>query len=402
MNRVREAGRALWRIAVLALVAGACQEDLTAPGVCPAYCPSAGIRLVDTIIAGAVAQDSTFTGYVPAHSAAAIQLVSDSILASRGVVLFDGFRDTLVTEAGAGPVVALDSLELTVPVLRRSSDSGLTLALYRLPVAVDSSTTFADLDSAFEDFALITTVEIPDSLPGDTLHIVLPGAAFPEHLGADSLRLAIGLALRSSQPGFVDIGTVDGGFATTVARHVRVDVGDGQLVVARDFRSVSFDTYVHAGISPAPPGVLVAGGAPSSRALLRLELPPAIADSADVVRATLVLVPAEPVIGAAGDHIVFRADPVIIDVGPKSPIGAAGQDSLTRVALRSGSRDAVRLDITSIVRSWQRDTSLARSLVVRAEREAAGVGELRAFSRESGQGPVLHVTYVPLGRERRR
>ena len=89
----------------------------------------------------------------------------------------------------------------------------------------------------------------------------------------------------------------------------------------------SFDSFVYD--PPAQPigSLLVVGGVPSARAILRLTLPRLIRDSSRVVRATLEFVPAAPLEGTAADSFVVVAHPVIADFGAKSPLNGAHIDS---------------------------------------------------------------------------
>ena len=52
---------------VLLLAAGACTENVTAPGVCPTFCPSGSISIHDTIFAAIIGRDSSFSGYLQGY-----------------------------------------------------------------------------------------------------------------------------------------------------------------------------------------------------------------------------------------------------------------------------------------------------------------------------------------------
>ena len=59
------------RLALIAaaVLAAACVEDLSAPGVCPNYCPTAGLTIADTVLYD-LSRDSSFRGYVLPHRSA--------------------------------------------------------------------------------------------------------------------------------------------------------------------------------------------------------------------------------------------------------------------------------------------------------------------------------------------
>lgn len=377
----------------------ACQEDLTSPGSCPEYCPPNTVQAVDTVLTDVIVEDSTFRGYVQANRAAAMHLVTDSVKRSVGVTRFFQFSDSLtVADAERGPVIAVDSFRLTTVVRRRSPlDSGLTVAVHRIPRLTDSTWTFADIAPYLDDSTLVGAAAVPDSA-GDTLRVVLPGAGFPDVLTTDSGTVALALAVEAPEPAFVDLGTFEGALTPQLERFAQVSVGD-TTASGIDGRSAAFDSYVFRDLPDAPTSALIAGGAPSTRTLLRIGLPPAVIDSAGVVRATLLLVPAEPVIGAPGDSLDLRADRLAADFGPKSPIVPTQLDSL-RVGsawVPTGSSDTVRIDITPLVRAWQADPNSPRALMLRVVPEGASFGELRFFSSGGASPPGLHVTYITIG-----
>src|SRR2546427_8375227 len=65
------------------------------------------------------------------------------------------------------PVVGADSMKLTLTTPRRDTAThNLTLKLYRLPVTIDSTTTFADVRSAFTDTLRAVNVDALLAKPG--------------------------------------------------------------------------------------------------------------------------------------------------------------------------------------------------------------------------------------------
>lgn len=383
--------------AVLA-AAVACDENLTAPGGCPEYCPPGAVIVVDTVFTSAIAEDSTFRGFVAARRATVMQVAADPTTPSVALVRFFPFPTELVTTDGAGPAASVDSLRLTVIVNARGpGGSDLVLRVHRVPVSVDSTTTFADLGPYLEDSTRIGMGTVPDSV-GDTLTIVLPGDAFPKLLTDDELVAAVAIALEAPEPSFVNLGTFESAQRAVLERFVQVDVGADTTPPGQDAQTVTFDTYVYEGLAEVGPGELAAGGTPSARSLIRVGLPPAVIDSAHIVRATLLLVPTRPLFGAPTDSLELRADRLAADFGPKSPIVPTTLDSLRIGTARvpTGWTDTIRIDITPLMRAWQAQPSLPRAFMLRAAPEAAKMGELRLYSSEGANPPGLHVTYIPL------
>jgi len=401
-----------WRImtycvvggAAMLVAAGGCGEDLLAPGVgtCPNYCPPEQLQVVDSVLLDNITSDSTFSGYVQPYEASALQVYRDSTAAAEAngwaVILFRRFSDSLLISSGDtthGAVLATDSFRLEIPVRGRTSATGIELLVYRLPLGLDSTTTAADLAPYFADSTLLATVPIADSVTGSSVFATIDALAFPD-FAADSNRTALGIAMRTPT-GFLNVGATEGSSAATLSRYVQVDSA-GVSVPRVEGKQPEFDSFLGPPESALTDGERGVGGAPSARTLLRFALPTRILDSSTVVRATLVLVPTGPVLGAPGDSIVLIAQGLNVDAGAKSPLRTVPSDS---VALRIGfvlvgASDTVRLDVTDVVIGWVNDSTRPPSLAVRAVPEGATFAEYRFAAVSSGADrPRLHVTFIP-------
>jgi hypothetical protein len=330
-----------------------------------------------------------------------MQITTGGPVDSYGVVRFGAFADAVPLDTTSGsevPVIAVDSFGVKLIVDARSPGTGeFELAVYRLPASVDSTTTYADLETIFSDSTEIGATSFPDTEAEDTITVILPADAFPT-LEDDSAVAAIGISLRSAQPAFVDIRTRDNSLNSLwITRFVQVDSADGQAAARTDRTDAGFDTFVFPDLPVLGPSSLGVGGSPSSRAFLKLQLPSAVIDSSNVIRATLLLVPTEPVLGAPGDTIRIVAEGLAADIGPKSPIKQVPEDSIVAYSGLStiGSTDTLRIDITHVVAPW-RDSTRVRALMLRAVREGRTFGEFRFNSSVSAIGsPAVRVTYVP-------
>jgi hypothetical protein len=397
----------LW-LGLTVAVVWSCGEDVVAPGVCPEYCPSRRVQMIDSVFPGSIVRDSSFSGYVPGHAAPALPVVTQgSSVESRAVMRFLPFADSINDE----PIVSLDSLQLDVQMQRRAATAGLELVVYRLPATVDSGVTFAGLEPFFQDSALIGSVTIPDTVEDGTVSARLVDGAFPT-LEQDSGVAAVGVALRAAGEGYVDLGTREGLQGSILVRYATVlrdtviiidstgtdtTIVTDRLVATSDGRQPAMDTYAAQALPAADPDALPVGGTPSARALLRVHLPSNVVDSADVSRATLILVLAEPVAGAPGDTLRLRADGVSIDVGAKSPLLAFSDTSSIGAAdVAVGRTDTVRIDVTHIINPLRVDTLLPASIVLRIVPEGGTVGQPRFWSSRNAAAPSLHVTYIPL------
>jgi hypothetical protein len=61
-----------------------------------------------------------------------------------------------------------------------------------------------------------------------------------------------------------------------------------------------------------------------------------------------------------------------------------------------GSTDTIVVDMTQLMATWQADTSIVRTLVLRLDDEGGTIGELRlGSSKTPGLYPAMRLTYVP-------
>ena len=386
----------------LCLLATACVEDILAPGACPEFCPQRRIEVVDTVLTAIIDRDSSFVGYRPTYEAANLQLTTGGVVESFGVIRFRPFDDQVYIDTSTAdlrPVIAVDSFSLQLVFEARSVGTGdFEFVLHRLPATVDSTTTYADLESFFKDSTELTSVLVTSEASSDTIAAVFPGNAFPT-LEEDSSVAAIGLTMRSVEPAFVNLPTTDRSFDyLRITRFVQVDSADGQPAARADSTYTAFDTFVFPELPAVGATALPVGGSPSQRTILHVALPPRIVDSSSIVRATLLLVPSEPVVGAPGDGIRILAEGLAADFGPKSPIVQVPVDSIeffSGLAL-VGSSDTLRIDVTHILAPWKNNPSAPRALMLRALVEAGTFGEFRFNSSVSVVGaPALHVTFIP-------
>lgn len=384
-------------LSLLALMVSACVESITAPGSCPDFCPTAEIRLIDTLLTGVIERDTTFGGYVLAHQASTMQVVGGPDQTAWGMLRFLEFNDsTFLDSLNIVPVVALDSFRLEVFLTNRSPDvTGLEITVHRLPVTIDTLTTYDEVAPFFEDSTIIGVIRVPDSVTSDTISAILPGDAFPT-LAADSNRTAVGLSIRGATPAFATMSTVQAALGAVLWRFVQAD-SVGTPIPRMDFRRVSLDTFVYAGPpTTADPDALVVGGVPASRSFLRVNVPAFIIDSSEIVKAELLLVPFEPALGASSDTIHLAADGVSADFGPKSPLLLTVDSLRVTEAVGVGSTDTIIVDMTQLMATWQLDSTIVRTLVLRVNDEGGSIGELRlGSSRTPGLLPAIRLTYVP-------
>ena len=337
-----------------------CQQKLTSPADCPALCPGGEPQVFDEVISPIIGSDSSFSGYVQPTAAAAV-LSSNGLDGGeeRAIVRFNrrgdsiSVRDTL-------RAYTIDSVALGFAILARDTLlTGLQLLVYRLPSTIDSTTTFASIDPAFVPENLIATIDVPDSVNAGAVQTMLRGAdlarvAIPP---SDSGQLSVGVRVAAPVPTGVRLGAIaTPGTAAAFTTYVTADIPDTGVAKLRTFPlSAAFDSYVTQNPVVSDSTLLLVGGEPASRALIRFVLPPRIRDSATVVRATLELTPVAPISGLPTDPVRLEARAVLADLGAKSPVNStAGRVPTDTVS--AGTATTVALEAVRLVELWLRST----------------------------------------------
>ena len=398
------------------LLVGACVERLAAPGHCPDYCPTGQITVVDTLLTTSINRDSSYRGYVLAYQsplmlAANLPGATDT-LDGRPIFRMNGygarFRISTV-DTSTGPILGADSARLQLYVVRRDTAThNLRLQLYRLPITIDTSTTFGSVAAPFTD-SLLRTVNIDtllaqpgrkDSVTGDSavvdtanhrvvLSLKLDTAA-ARYIAADSGTVAYGIRIAADTLASIAFGK--DAFGPALQWYLRVDSLGMPVARTPGALGARLASFVFAP-PPAPlDSTLAVGGVPSTRSLLRVAFPRVIRDSAQIIRATLFLVPAVAARGAPADSFVIEARSVFADFGAKSPIDLRLSDT---TVIRPDSTDTVKIEVTNLLQAWAADSTHPTVLVLLPEREAQLFGEIRFYpSVAAAFRPTLQVTFV--------
>lgn len=385
-----------------ALVLTGCQERLTAPADCPALCPGGDLELQDVVLLPD--SDDSYPdvgGYVDRGLGTSI-LVSNGLPAAdaRGIIRFVARADTIFVN-DEWVEYAIDSIALSIGVTGRDTlATGLELLLYRIPVeAADSEATFTDIQALLVDENVVDTIAIPDTLESGFVRTVYTGAELDRFAipAADTGVLAFALTLEAPTVTGVRIGGIAGGnLVPRFVTYATVDVEDEDETEQTISRGPAFTSWVAAVDPVASPSLLVVGGAPSKRSLLRFPFPSPLRDSAGIVRATLELTPTETVLGLPNDPAVLQARAIFADFGAKSPPIPVGSVNGGVAVLRVPIDTALSVDVTSIVRAWQASDSIPTAILLDMQPEAATFTRLVLESLETGgaaAAPRLRITY---------
>ena len=457
-------------VAVTALAAlWACVEEPTSPARCPEFCPGNKLVAVESLFTDAISGDSTFQGYVvPAH-AGFLPLTAEGGIDSRSITqmtLFAPRTQLDSVDTTTGPKV-IDSMKLMVRFLRPDTASrNLRLSFYQLPDSIDSTTTLSDLASFFAApplrvvnvDSLLGQASRRDSVMGDTVltegitdtntiftsstaHIVTLRLKFDSahspFNAADSGRLSLGVVVTADNRPTLILGSGETGLGLGASWFYRVDSA-GKLIRPDSIfykdtcnggtcththpsdsvvTNTNFDTFLYTAPALPPDSNLLIGGTPSQRALLRINFPKQIRDSAQVLRAELFLIPTPTSPVVAGDSLLIVVNRVFADFGLKSPLDADTAIQGTSALFAGSPTDTVRIELTPLFRAWVSDTTLPTSVVVRllalrrfmqstsglvdttgraSSLEGATFTTLRFYaSRTRAFRPVIKLTYVP-------
>ena len=459
-------------VAVTVLLAvWACVEEPTSPARCPAFCPGNKLVAVESLFTDVISRDSTFQGYiVPAH-AGFLPLTAEGGIDSRSITQLNVFAPrTLIdsTDTTTG-VKVVDSMKLLVRFLRPDTASrNLRLSFYQLPDSIDSTTTLANLSASFAApplrvvnvDSLLNQSSRRDSVTGDTVltngstdtgtavfanntaHVVALRVKFDSaHApfnAADSGRLSLGVVVTADNRPTVILGSAEIGLGLRVSWFYRVDSA-GKLIRPDSIfykcqdsskpctkpshppdsvvTNANFDTFLYTAPALPPDSNLLIGGTPSQRALLRINFPKQIRDSAQVLRAELFLIPTPAAPVVMGDSLLIVVNRVSADFGLKSPIDGDTAIQGTSKPFAGNPTDTVRIELTPLFRAWVSDTTLPTSVFVRllslrrllpstigpadttgraSSLEGATFTTLRFYSsRTAAFRPVIKLTYVP-------
>ncbi len=394
------AARLLAAAALAASLAGlACREDVTAPGSCPSLGPSAHGSLVDTVLTGIVTSDSTFRGFYAPREAPISPLADLDSLHSIPLIRF-GARDSTWYPAAndtAVKVGRVDSVYLRFAVASRDlAATGLRIIAYRIPSDFDTGMTFAQVQPSLADSQLVDTIAVDDTLEAGTVRWRLSSRAIARLASPDTGVAALALVVVASRPTALSVGQTGssmGGAYFDWYVHAQAPRDSLSHVFSV---GTQFDTFVHDPPDVTPSNALAAGGLPSARAILHLDLPAYVLDSARLVRATLILTAASPVRGMPAESFRVSARGLIRDLGPKSMLYADTSAGGT-APVTQGDSGEIHIEVGRLLRGWGTTAgdSLPRAIMLLSEPEGASLGEVRVARWNAGAAaPRLRVTFV--------
>ena len=383
---------------LLVLLAG-CEEELTVPGRCPELCPGGQPTVFDTIIPALDASDSTFFGY-SGHGALTALLVSDGLDAgeARAWVKFPERSDS-ITIVGTRYAYTTDSVVFTFAMLARDTlVDDLKLFLHRAPRTIDSLATFEDISAALVPETLIDSILVPDSVRNGTIQVTISDSTTLANLipADDTGRLALAVRMTAEESSGVRLSALGGsGGGARFITYARIDVPDTSQQRQSLTLGAEDNGFALADEDePVDPDLLYVGRVPSSRSLVRFEVPEFFNDSTvRLVRATLQLTPAETIFGLPGDPGVVDVRGVSKDIGAKSTPFFQVNGSAPLPASSSG---MFQIEVLDVVQFWRLgEVGLVPTLVLALAPDGGSFHRPVFFSTRSPvNGPRLRITYL--------
>lgn len=387
--------------ALAAVVAGlGCRESVTAPGSCPGLCPAGQIRIVDTTLTGIVVSDTSYVGYVGPREAPFLLVSNGDSLKAVAVIQF-GARDSTwypVANDTAVRIGRVDSVSLSLTLTSRDTlAKSVWILAYRLPAFFDTSITRADVLPFLADSLLVDSIAVPDSLNSGLLTKIIRTGALDTIVAGDSNVVSLALVAHGSAP--VTLGLASSEEITGAPRlywYVHARAPRDTLAHTISI-GPQFDSFVYDPSATNTATGLLAGGLPSARSIIRLQLPPEAIDSVGLVRATLILTTTGRAQGLPDEHFRISARGIIRDFGAKSVIftdTAAGGTAL----VVTGDSGEVRIEIGRMLRVWGTVSgdSLPRALMLMSASEGGGLGSVTVARRTAAglAAPRLRLTYI--------
>jgi len=392
--------RACLAALLLPILVGGCRERLTSPADCPALCPGGQSEIIDEVITAIPGADSSFRGYVQPVAAPAL-LVSNGLrgFEELAIMRFPRRSDSVLVRDTLRSYV-IDSVALGFTIRARDTTlTGLRLLIYRLPLPIDSTTTYAQVAPAFVPANEVVAIPIPDTLNTGTVRALLQGVdvsriAIPP---SDTGVLALGVRLDAAVLTGVRLGASASGSGAVFVTYATLNIPDTGTARLRSF---PLTATVNASVAPVPvtddANLLAVGGSPSARALLRFDLPPRILDSATVVRASLELTPVSPISGLPTDPVRLHARGVLADLGAKSVVESA----VAADTVEAGTGGVLSIEIVRLMqRLWLGNPDAPTTLVLSLDPniEGASFSDPIFYSTRAADPsfhPRLRITYL--------
>lgn len=415
--RLIRAGLGAAGLLFIITVAGACTETLDSSAGCPSLCSDQAGDIA-TITLDPVVLDTTVSALTGQGTETSLLLASrGDTLDSRAVIRFDSIptrytKSTLDTTSIE--ITTVDSVKLTIHIDTVGAKVPGLVTINAYDVDTDApDSLIAPVAALFTADRLIasktfTAADLQDTLLKDTLRINLPGDAILSRLGK---RLRIGLQAHAEGSVQFRISAVESGVGpeqlsfrvspdTTIKPIVLAPLSKTPTGQASVASSLSDYTLLVKGPPQGPPEALNVGGLPARRSYLRFNIPTFVVDTAEIIRASLLLTqrpdrgvdPKDTVRIVA--HVSLAAT-AVTDITRASQITA--QTNLDTLKVAPADSGVKILEVAQLIALWhsQNVEKTPRAIVLVSGTEGQAPLQARFFSIEASPElrPRLRVTY---------
>jgi hypothetical protein len=407
---IRAGLRAAGVLSIITMVA-ACTETLDSSVGCPDLCTDQA-GLIETVTIDPVVLDTTVSALTGQGTEASMLLATrGDTVDSRAVVRFDSiparYVKSLIDTATAA-ITTVDSarLRLKVDTVGAKIPGPVTIDAY--DVDTDAADSLISVVAAlFTPDRLITSKTFLAADLKDSIDIEIPGSAILAKLGK---RLRIGLRAHASGSVQFRVFSVEGGLPEQLSFRVSSDTTIKPLTFAplsktpADQSTIALHlsdyTVLVSGPPPGPPQSLNVGGLPARRVYMRFNIPAFLTDTAQIVRASLLMtqIPDRAVDPTDTARIIAHvslAGNSVTDVARAAQITA--QTSLDTLDVAPADSGLKVLEIPQIFTVWrsQKVDQTPRAIVLVSGTEGQAPLQARFFSIEAAPDlrPRLRISY---------
>ena len=409
--RISLAGsRAAGMLAIIA-VAAACTETLDSSAGCPALC-SDQAGDIQTVTLDPVVLDTSVSALTGQGTEVSMLVAArGDTVDSRAVIRFDSIparfaKSTIDTTTDAITTVDSARIRFTIDTVGAKFPGPVTIDAYDVDTdAADSL--IAPVAALFTADRLIASRTFAVADLKDSLRIEIPGAAI---LAKRGQRLRIGLRARAAGSVQFRIVASEGGSPEQLYFRASPDTSIKAIILDPYSKTPSDQSTVAASLSDytllvkgppiGPPGSLNVGGLPARRIYMRFNVPPFITDTAQIIRATLLLTQRPDRSVDPNDSVRILVDVSLAGTVVTDPTRAAqitAQSNLDTLLVAPADSGLKLLEVAQVITLWhsQKADQTPRALVLISATEGRAPPQAQFFSMEAAPGlrPRLRISY---------
>lgn len=397
-------------LSIVAIVA-ACSETLDSSAGCPALCTDQ-TGDIQTVTLDPVVLDTSVSALTGQGTEVSMLVAArGDTVDSRAVIRFDSIparftktiADTTTTE-----ITTVDSarIRFTIDTVGAEFPGPVTIDAYDVDTNASDSLV-APVAALFTPDRLIASKTFAVADLKDSLRIEIPGTAI---LAKRGQRLRIGLRARAGGSVQFRIVSSEGGSPEQLYFRASTDTSVKAIILSPYSKTPADQSSVAAHLSDytllvngppsGPPGSLNVGGLPARRIYMKFNVPRFITDTAQIIRATLLLTQRPDRSVDPKDSVrilvnVSLAGTAVTDATRAAQITA--QSSLDTLQVAPADSGLKLLEVAQVISLWrsQNVTLTPRALVLISSTEGRAPAQAQFFSIEAAPGlrPRLRISY---------